>query len=59
MTDQVYVGCTQRDAKVDPQAFQSKSELFTKLTTTREAVEKDPTKEKGIRWKRSLLGAMT
>ena len=37
---------TQRQAKVDPQAVQSKTELFKKLTTTREAAEKDQTKDK-------------
>ena len=54
LIDQVYWGYTQRSAKVDPQAVQSKTELFKKLTTTREADEKDQTKE-NIRWKGSLL----
>ena len=44
--DHVHLGCTQRVAKVDPQAVQSKTELFKKLTTTKEADEKDSTKEK-------------
>ena len=48
------LGCTQREANVEPQAGQSKNELFKKLTTTREADEKYPTKE-DIGWKRSLL----
>ena len=43
LSDQVYLGCTQREAKVHPQAVQSKIELFKKLTTTREADEKDQT----------------
>ena len=41
----MYSGCTQREAKVDLQAVQSKTELFKKLTTTRENDEKDQTKE--------------
>ena len=53
--DQVCVGCTRREAKVHLQAVQSKPELFKKLTTTREADEKDQTKQKNSRWKRSLL----
>ena len=44
--DQVYLSCTQREAKVDPRAVHSKNELFNKLTTTREADEKDQTKGK-------------
>ena len=32
LIDQVYSGCTQREADVDPQAVQSKTELFTQLT---------------------------
>ena len=46
LSDQLSWGCTQREAKVFPQAVQSKTELFTKLTTTRDADEKDQTKEK-------------
>ena len=46
--DHVHLGCTQRVAKVDPQAVQSKTELFKKLTTTKEADEKDSTKEKHL-----------
>ena len=42
--DQVYLGCTQREAKADPQALQSKTELFKKLTTTR-LTKKNQTKE--------------
>ena len=30
--DQVYLSCTQREAKVDPRAVHSKNELFNKLT---------------------------
>ena len=56
LIDPLYLGCTERDAKVDPQAVQSKTELFKKLTTTKEADEKDETNE-NICWKRSLLGA--
>ena len=33
----MYSGCTQTEAKVDSQAVESKTELFKKLTTTREA----------------------
>ena len=51
------LGCTLREAKVDPQAVQSGAELFETLTTTREGDEKDQTKE-DIRWKRSVLGVM-
>ena len=47
--------CSQREALVDPQAVQSETELFKKLTT-READEK-LTRKKHIRWKRSLVGA--
>ena len=36
LIDQVYLGCTQREAKVDPQAVQSNTELFKQQTTTRE-----------------------
>ena len=52
-------GCKGMHAKRSKGWFQvqSKTELFKKLTTTREADEKDQTKE-NIRWKRSLLGAM-
>ena len=42
--DQVYLGCSEREAKVDLQAIQSKTELFKKITTTREAEEKHQTK---------------
>ena len=45
-SDQVYVGCTQREATGDPQAVHSKTELFKTLTTTRESEEKDQTNEK-------------
>ena len=45
LMNQVFVGCTQRDAKVDLQAVQSKTELFNTSTTTREADGKDQTKE--------------
>ena len=58
--DQVYLGCTQREAKVDPHVVQSKNELFTQLTRTRETREADDkfqTKEH-ICWERSLLGAV-
>ena len=51
--DKCIFGCTQREAKVDARAVQSKNELFKKLMTTREAEEEDETKEH-IRWKRSL-----
>ena len=51
------LGCTEREAKVDPQAVQSETEVFKKLTTTSEADEQDQT-EDHFRWKRALLGAM-
>ena len=35
LTDQVYSGCTPREAEVGFQAVQSKTELFKKLTTSR------------------------
>ena len=44
--DQVYLGCTQREAMVDPQAVHSETDLFKKLTTTREADEKRPNERK-------------
>ena len=44
--DQVYLGSTQREAKVDPKTVQSQTELFKNLWTTMEADEKDQTKEK-------------
>ena len=44
--DQVYLSCTQKEAKVDPRAVHSKNELFNKLRRTREADEKDQTKGK-------------
>ena len=40
----VYLGCTQRDAKVNPQAVQSKKELFKRLTTNDAVEGKDLTK---------------
>ena len=40
LIDQWCLGCTQRVAQFDPQAVQSQTELFKKLTTTREADEK-------------------
>ena len=45
LIDQVYLGCTQKEAKVDPQTVQSKTEAFEKLTTTREPEKKDQTNE--------------
>ena len=45
LIDFLYLGCTQGDAKVDPQAVQSETELFKKLTTTKVADEKDQTEE--------------
>ena len=57
LIDHVYLGCTQREAKVDLHAVQSQTGLFKKLTTTRKADQKVQAKE-NIRWKRSLLGAM-
>ena len=57
LTDEVDLGCTQREAEVNPQAAQPNTEWFKKLTTTMEADEKGQTKET-IRWKRSLLGAL-
>ena len=33
IVNQVYLGCTRRVAKVNPQAVQTKNELFQKLTT--------------------------
>ena len=44
--------------KLIPNRVQSKTELFKKLTTTREADEKDQTKEKHSLEVRSLLLAM-
>ena len=44
--------------KLIPNRVQSKTELFNKLTTTREADEKDQTKEKHSLEERSLLLAM-
>ena len=44
--DQVYLGCTQREAMVDPQAVHSETDLFKKLTTTKEADEKRPNERK-------------
>ena len=44
MVDQVCLGCTQKEAKVDPQAVQSETELFKKITTTRETDEKKKNK---------------
>ena len=38
--DQVYSGCTQREAKVDPRAVQFNTVLFKKLATRRGAAEK-------------------
>ena len=37
--DRVYLGCTQRQAKMNHQGVQSKAELNKKLTTTGETVE--------------------
>ena len=45
LIDQVFQGCTQVDAEVDPQAVQSKTELFKTLTPTGETDEKDQTNE--------------
>ena len=56
LIDQWCLGCTQRVAQFDPQAVQSQTELFKKLTTTRESDEK--IKKERIRWKRSLLGTV-
>ena len=42
VVDQVYLGCTQREAMVVPQAVHSETDVFKKLTTTREADEKRP-----------------
>ena len=33
MTNQVFLGCTQGEAKVNTQAVQSKTELFRRLTS--------------------------
>ena len=46
LIDQVCLGCTDWDAKVHPQAVQSKTEVFKKLTTTRKSDEEDQTEEK-------------
>ena len=45
LMNQVFLGCTQREATVDPQAVQSKTEWFKKLTTIREVDGEDQTKE--------------
>ena len=42
----MFSGCTQREAKADPQVVQSETDSFKILQTTREADEKDDTKEK-------------
>ena len=42
LIDQVYLGCSQREAMVDPQAVHSETDLFKQLTTKREADEKRP-----------------
>ena len=44
-TDRVYSGCTERGAKVDLQAVQSKTEMFSGLPTTREADDKGHSKQ--------------
>ena len=41
LIDQVYFGCTQKEAKVNHQAVRSKTELFRTKTTMREAKEND------------------
>ena len=41
--NQVYPGCTQRMAHVDTKAVKSDAELFTRLTTTEYASDKDQT----------------
>ena len=45
LLDQLYLGCTQREATVDSPSVQSQIDLYNKLTTTREADEKHQTKE--------------
>ena len=43
--NQVYLGCT-REATVELQVVQPKTEVFKKITTTRKADETGQTKEK-------------
>ena len=57
MRSSAFIRLHARKAKVDPLPVQSNTELFSKLTTTTEADEKDQTKE-NIRWIRLLLGAV-
>ena len=58
-SDQVYFGLhAKRGKQLIPKRVQSKTELFKKLRTTREADEKDQTKEKHSLEERSLLLAM-
>ena len=45
LLNQVYTGCTQSDAKVSPQAVQSKAALFRRPRSTRVTDEKNLTKE--------------
>ena len=45
LMNQVFLGCTQKEATVDDQAVQSKTEWFKKLTTIREVDVEDQTKE--------------
>ena len=45
MTNQVYLGRTRSEAKVNQSADQSKNQLFKRLTPTRETAEKNLTEE--------------
>ena len=54
----MYLGCTQREAKVDLRAVQAKTALVKKLTTTKEADEKDQTKE-NIHWDYETTGELS
>ena len=57
--DQVYAGCTYREAKVDALAVQSKTELLKKNSQGQGRLTKKIKRKKIIRWNRSPLGALT
>ena len=55
---QVCLGCTQREAKIDPSSGPGRNRVVHNVNNNKGSLTKKRDERKIIRWKRSLLGAL-